>query len=191
MDYNQTKRVVDAAINAAIEELVPSLADRVADNIAGRIRAERKKLDRETWHRKVKETREAFKTYRAMKHSVEEDEILTEDEISELRFQLVSDLMEGRERAERDFFQNAETRERKILSLMRFEKALRVCEEDLECSGSQAEQRAIRVAKMLYINDIPLTVKDVAEIEDEGERAVYKDLNRACELMAGYFVAVF
>ena len=191
MDYNTTKKIIDASIAAAIENIIPSVADKVADKILDSMHREQEKLDSAAWKRKVAETREAFKTYRAMKMSVEEEEEVMEDEISELRFQLVADLMEGRNRTEQSMFQNAKTREQKLLSLMKFEKALAVCEADLEVSGSEAEQRAIRVAKMMHINEVPLSVAEIAELEQEGERAVYKDFNKACELMAGYLVAVF
>ena len=61
-----------------------------------------------------------------------------------------------------------------------------------ECEKSEIEEvmRRYRELSMMYLEDNPYTVQEIAEIENVSDKTVYKDLGIACGIVAVYLLGI-
>ena len=138
---------------------------------------------------KVELTKQELRDYRAVKTKLEE-EVFTEDEVEELRFQYFEDLMgtstalESRAEKKRDteiwaYIMNCD-RIRKI------DKAYEQYREECEKWGSEGAKRRCREIFMLHMSEDVYKVEEIAVAEGVSDKTVYKDIGIAYKKMATY-----
>ena len=179
---SSTKIITDKTL----DEIIRETAERTAASFFKKLLDHEKTAREKKREQIIKRTEDLFKSYRSIKSVIESDDDITAEEIADLRFKLVQDMLSDRNRTENELMDQAKQREARRKHLKRFEKAVDLCESDLLLCGSAAQKRAIRITKEYYMDSEPLSIQDLAAKEVTGERAIYKDFRKAYEMVAGY-----
>lgn len=150
--------------------------------------AYRSQLEKEK-NRYVTETKKLLRAYRMVKRGIEE-EVLTQEEQTELRWAFMQDLVEqpphtGRP-PDRRITEIEMERQENRLKLHRIDTAIRLYEEDCQKTDAEENKRRLRVLKAMYIDEEESTLQAIAEAEKINERTVYKDIEVAARMIAVY-----
>ena len=129
-----------------------------------------------------------------MKATLSEEVEFTEDEKIELRWKFVEDLM-GSSRAivsksEMTVIDSEKKRQENLYCIHCIENAVRLYGEECDKSTSEEGKRRFRELCAMYIDEIPMTVSEIAEMEKVSEKTVYKDLGIACKIIAVYLLGM-
>lgn len=142
---------------------------------------------------KVEKTKEHLEEYRRVKKALEHEEKCSRQEIAELRFKMVKDLMEdieGREgETERRVKKEREKKQEAMYFVTQMERAMEMYREEAEESRNEEEKRRYREIENIYIKN-NMTVREVAEIENVSEKTVYKDLKIAYTILSTYLMTL-
>lgn len=146
-----------------------------------------KRRQRET--DKTEITRKKLKEYRAVKMKVKEKEF-TDDEIPELRFNALEDLMgqvsSSDDRTERKIRSRLDKQLADAIELKNIDTAYKDYKEGCQNWGSEEDQRRCRVIYKMYMSDEIFSVEEIAEEENIAERTVYRDVNLGVAQLASY-----
>lgn len=155
------------------------------------IKAEKKRLKNED---KVKRTKKMLSSYRRLKTTLSEEAEFTEEEKIELRWKFVEDLMGNTQsmitKSERTVVDSEKKRQENLYCIHCIENAVRLYGEECEKSSSEEGKRRYRELRAMYIDEVPMTVIEIAEAENVSEKTVYKDLGIACSIIAVYLLGM-
>ena len=139
---------------------------------------------------KVEITKRKLKNYRPVKKKVG-DEAFSKDELEELRFEYLEDLMgqhglEGRAEKKRDaelwsYILNVD-------SIRKIDKAYEQYRTACEKWGTEDEKRRCREIYMLYMDEKVYRADDIARIECVSRQTVYRDIGIASKKLAAYLL---
>lgn len=154
-------------------------------------KTERKRAKNED---KVKRTKKMLNSYRRMKATLSEEREFTEEEKIELRWKFVQDLMGNTNslisKPEAIIADKEKKRQENLYCIQCIENAVRLYGEECEKTSSEEGKRRYRELCAMYIDDTPLTVQEIAEMEGISEKTVYKDLGIACSIIAVYLLGM-
>lgn len=143
---------------------------------------------------KVRRTKKMLSSYRRMKATLSDEAEFTEDEKIELRWKFVEDLMGNSRsiisRSEQTVADSEKKRQENLYCIHCIENAVRLYGEECDKSTSEEGKRRYRELCAMYIDDIPMTVTEIAEAENVSEKTVYKDLGIACSIIAVYLLGM-
>ncbi len=143
---------------------------------------------------KVRKTKRILSSYRRMKATLSEDTEFTEKEKIELRWRFIEDLMGSPDRqacrSERAAIDSEKKRQENLYCIHCIENAVRSYKEECDRSSNEEYRRRYRELHYMYIAEDPLTVREIAELEDVSEKTVYKDLGIACSIIAVYLLGM-
>lgn len=155
------------------------------------LKTEKKRMRNED---KIKRTKKMLSSYRRIKTTLSEEAEFTEDEKIELRWKFVEDLMGNSKsivtKAERTVIDTEKKRQENLYCIYCIENAVRLYGEECEKSSSEEGKRRYRELCAMYIDETPMTVTEIAEVENVSEKTVYKDLGIACGIMAVYLLGM-
>lgn len=155
-------------------------------------REEKRKEDkkREKSEDPIEITRNLLRNYRTLKASAR-DELFTEDEIEQYRFEFFKDLMESHGSTEEITEIRIKAKQRRkamdLFQLAEIDEAFKKYESDCENKEPEDARRA-RVLFKMYLDDTEWKVEDVAENENISERTVYNDANKATQIFSIYLL---
>ena len=140
---------------------------------------------------KIERTKERLEEYRRVKKALMEETGYTSQEIADIRFQMIKDLMEdieGRESETEKQIKKEEQKKREaIYYISQMDHAIRMYREEADASRNEEEKRRFREIENIYIKH-NMTVREVAEMENVSEKTVYKDLKIAYAILSSYMV---
>lgn len=177
----------------SIVELASSKGSEVAIET---FRKEKEKLQKSIskQHDHVARAKRMLAGYRRVKAALREEEELTVDEIRDLRFNFLKDLMEtpmsDECRTENIVKDKIKSRKKNLYSIHCIEKALELYRAECERSDSEEDKRRFRELYLFYIAEDGKSVVQIAEEENVSEKTVYKDINISCAIMATYMLGV-
>lgn len=155
------------------------------------IKAERKRVKDED---KVRRTKKMLSAYRRMKATLTEETEFTEEEKIELRWKFIEDLMGSANalmiKSEAAAADSEKKRQENLYCIHCIENAIRLYKEECEKSSSQEGKRRFRELCAMYIDEVPLTVQEIAYAENISEKTVYKDIGIACSIVAVYLLGM-
>lgn len=182
--YVMTQEQIDQIAAIAGKEAVSTFREEQA-------KADRKRAREEN---KVRRTKKMLNSYRRIKSTLSDEEEFTEEEKIELRWEFIRDLMgaakETLSKSERVIQDKEKRRQEDLYCIYRIEKATEMYREECEKSGSEEAMRRYRELSMMYLEDNPYTVQEIAEIENISDKTVYKDLGIACGIVAVYLLGI-
>lgn len=182
--YVMTQEQIDQIAAIAGKEAVSTFREEQA-------KADRKRAREEN---KVRRTKKMLNSYRRIKSTLSDEEEFTEEEKIELRWEFIRDLMgaakETLSKSERVIQDKEKRRQEDLYCIYRIEKATEMYREECEKSGSEEAMRRYRELSMMYLEDNPYTVQEIAEIENVSDKTVYKDLGIACGIVAVYLLGI-
>lgn len=179
---SSTKIITDKTL----EEIIRETAEKTAASFYKKLLDHEKTAREKKKENLIKRTEELFRSYRSIKLLIESDDEITPEEIADMRFKLVQDMLTNRTKTENEILEQAKSRETRRKNIERFERAVDLCEKDLTLTGSETRIRAIKYAKAYYMETEPITIEQLAEKEFTSERTVYRSLACAYEMVAGY-----
>lgn len=159
-------------------------------------RAEEKKAEKKRTkdENKVRKTKKMLSSYRRVKATLSEEAEFTEEEKVELRWKFIEDLMGNAKnvvsKAERTIEDTEKRRQEDLYCVHRIEKATDMYREECEKSGSEEAKRRYRELRMMYLDEKPFSVQEIAEVEKVSDKTVYKDLGIACGIVAVYLLGL-
>lgn len=145
---------------------------------------------------KVRQTKKMLSSYRRLKAKLQDDdtEEFTEEEKIELRWKFLEDLMGSAKdvvtKTERTVIDTEKKLQEDRYCLHRIETAIKLYEEECNKTSSEEAKRRYREVYAMYIDDVALTVQEIAEIENVSEKTVYKDIGIACSIIAVYLLGM-
>lgn len=143
---------------------------------------------------KVRKTKKLLSSYRRMKTVLDEETEFSEDEKIELRWKFVEDLMGSANAyvssSDRTIIDSEKKRRENLYCINCIDNAIRLYEEECTKSSSEEAKRRCRELKSMYIDDVPMTVQEIAEVEMISEKTVYKDIWIACSIIAVYLLGM-
>lgn len=205
MDHDEIiKKTVEQTIMAAMpvfEKMLKQATDAAtktgaragAKSAIDTIEKERKKLMREWYDRRLRNTKLLLQNYRPlMEHyenaiydaaSLDEEADLTASEIMELMSQYVYD---------NDLYVESikKSAARTHIIMEHLNKMLGIYETYCEKSTRKDYKRHWRVVKSLYLDPAPATAEQIAKAEYINERTVYKDVDAACEVLTALIFGI-
>lgn len=197
------KKSAEAAVEAAIpifERMLKQATEAAAKTGArtgakaaiDTIEKERKKLMREWYDRRLRNTKMLLQNYRPLMEHYEsavydattlEEEDITAAEIFELMSQYVYD---------NDLYVESikKSAARTHIIMEHLNKMLGIYEVYCQKSKRKDYQRHWRVVKGLYLGPEPVTAEQIAKEEYIDKRTVYKDIDTACEVLTALIFGV-
>ena len=143
---------------------------------------------------KIRRTKKMLSSYRRMKATLSEEAEFTEEEKIELRWKFIEDLMGNAKtivgKSEQTVIDNEKKRQENLYCIHCIDNAVRLYREECEKSTSEEGKRRYREMYAMYIDETPMTVTEIAEVENVSEKTVYKDLGIACGIMAVYLLGM-
>ena len=178
------------------QEQINQIAAVAGEEAVKRFRAEQVKSDkkRAREENKVKKTKKMLSSYRRIKATLSDEAEFTEEEQIELRWKFIQDLMgsvrETVSRSERTIKDEEKRRQEDLYCIYRIEKATEMYREECEKSGSEEAKRRYRELSMMYLEEKQYSVQEISEVENVSDKTVYKDLGRACGIVAVYLLGI-
>lgn len=176
------------------QEQLNSIAAIAADKAVEAYRSEEQKTQKRRDNENVRVTKRKLQSYRRVKASLAETEAFTEDEKIELRWAFVNDLMgcdfTGILRADDRIKAIENKRKRDSFEIYIIDRAMSLYKAEVEKSSNEEARRRYRVICAMYITDEPMTVEEIAEIENVSEKTVYRDIGLACKIIAVYLLGM-
>lgn len=152
---------------------------------------DKEKKKREKENDKVAVTKKRLREYRAVKAKISEREI-SEEEIPELRFEALRDLMgeitSSDSRTENKIRSRLNKQLSDTLELKSLEKAFNEYEEGCRMYGTKEDVRRCNVIYKMYLSDTPYTAEEIAEMENITERTVYRDVSLGVVQLSSYLL---
>lgn len=143
---------------------------------------------------KVKRCKKMLSSYRRMKATLSEEVEFTEEEKIELRWKFVEDLMGSSKaivsRSEMTVIDTEKKRQENLYCIHCIENAVRLYGEECDKSTSEEGKRRFRELCAMYIDEVPMSVSEIAEKENVSEKTVYKDIGIACKIIAVYLLGM-
>ena len=143
---------------------------------------------------KVLRTKKLLSAYRRSKKRLQEEVKFTEEEEIEYRWKFIEDLMgnvkSSVSKSERIIQDKEKNRQEELYSIKRIENAVRLYEEECTKSTSEEGKRRFRILKAMYIDEVEMTVPEIAELENVCEKTVYRDIGIACKIMSVYLLGM-
>lgn len=176
------------------QEQLSSIAEMAAEKAVESYRAEEKKIQKKRDNESVRITKQKLAAYRRLKASLAETEEFTDDEKIELRWAFVKDLMgSGLEvigRAENRIRSVENRRKRESFEVQLIEKAMDLYRKEAEKSTTEEEKRRYRELYAAYIDEVPMSIKEIADTERISEKIVYRDLGIATQILSVYLLGM-
>lgn len=138
---------------------------------------------------KVEITKRKLKEYRTVKERLKE-EIFSADEIEEMTFEYLEELMGKTKSAEGKIEKKIEAEEwKRVLdndTIRKIDAAYAKYKNKCEKYGNNEAKRRCRELYMMYLDEKIYTTQEIACIENISDKTVYKDLGIACRMLATY-----
>lgn len=142
----------------------------------------------------VRKTKHLLVAYRRLKRKLNDEMVFTEDEMIDLRWKFLEDLMGTARsvitRSETYVITSEMQRKKDMYNVQSIEHAAKLFREEADQSPSAEFRRRYREMYDMYLSDVETTIQQIAENECISEKTVYKDLNIACQTMATYLIGV-
>lgn len=140
---------------------------------------------------KVEITKQRLRDYRAVKEKLA-NETYTKEELVELRFKYLEDLMGSvkvdKTRTEAKIEAELRLHVRNADAVEKLDHAYEMYQSECEKWGTDDEKRRCREIYMLYMDETVYKVDDIAEIENVSTQTVYRDIGIASKRMATYLL---
>lgn len=176
------------------QEQLNGIAEMAAEKAVEVYRAEEKKIQKRRDNESVRVTKQKLSAYRRLKASLADTEEFTDDEKIELRWAFVKDLMgsglEVVEKAENRIRSVENRRKRESFEIQLIEKAMDLYRKEVERSATDEEKRRYRELYAMYIDEVPMSIKEIAEMERISEKIVYRDLGIATQIVSVYLLGM-
>ena len=151
---------------------------------------EHEKAEKERQSRVLNSAKILVTNYRRFKKMCEAS-VYDKDTTNELDLKEIIEMMSGKFR--NDDFEVLSIKEKVLrtrLIMDHVDTMLKVYENQCNASPDPEETRRFRVIKCLYLNDEPMTVRDVSEAESITISTVYRDCDRAFRKLAILFFGI-
>ena len=176
------------------QEQLNSIAAIAADKAVEAYRSEEQKSQKRRENESVRVTKRKLQSYRRVKASLSETEVFTEDEKIELRWKFVEDLMgcgtEYIAKADERIKSVENKRRRDSFEIQTIDRAMALYKAEVDKSPNEEIQRRYRVVYAMYIDDEPMSVEEIAAIENVSEKTVYRDIGIACKIISIYLLGM-
>lgn len=142
---------------------------------------------------KVRKTKKMLSSYRRIKATLSEEMDFTKEEQIELRWKFIQDFMgtvRETNKSERVIRDLEKKRQEDLYCIYRIEKAIEMYRKECENSGNEEAKRRYRELSMMYLEDREYTIEEISDAEKVSDKAVYKDLNIACGIIAIYLFGI-
>lgn len=176
------------------QEQLNSMAAIAAEKAVEAYRSEERKTRRRRENVKARATKKKLQSYRRAKASIAETEEFTDEEKIELRWAFVRDLMgsdfDGIAKAEDRIKSVENMRRRNMFDVQMIDKAMGLYRREAENSTNEEFRRRYRELHAMHIDDNPMTITEISEIEKISEKIVYRDLGIAYDILAVYLLGM-
>lgn len=185
-----SKEILDQITETAAKiatELATEIATEKAIDIYSK---QREREEKEKFDRRLSNTRLLLEHYRDFSDYGDKAIYRIYEELDEDTIDII-EMMEGR-RSDKDSrvesIEKGVMRTRAIMSHVN--AMLEVYKKSCEASPYPEERRRCRVIDGLYLQKVPVSVQEIAEIECINERTVYKDVNAACKRLTALIFGI-
>lgn len=143
---------------------------------------------------KVRRTKNMLRSYRRIKATLSDEAEFTEEEQIELRWKFIQDLMGNANeiigKSERVIKDTEKRRREDMYCIYRIDRAVEMYRKECEESGNVEAKRRYRELCMMYLEEKPHDVQEIAAIEQVSDKTVYKDLGIACGIVTVYLLGI-
>ena len=175
------------------QDELEALIERAAEaGVQAYKKAENKARDKNT-NRNLHNTKKLLESYRSLKNDLQHSDYETPEAQLELRFKCVEDLMNpGETSTDSLMAKEIERLQENAWRKRQLERALDLLKEDCEKRNLKEPEamRKYRIIMALYIQDDPVDVPTLADMESVTERTVYRDVSDACKMLAPYLFSI-
>lgn len=176
------------------QEQLNDIAAIAAEKAVQVYRSEEGRARRKAENANARITRKKLESYRRVKTSLSEPYEFTDNEKIELRWKFVRDLMgsdfNGVEKAEDRIRTIENKRRRDSFEIQMIDRALALYGKEAKSTSNEEFARRYRELRALFIDDPPMTAKEVADAEGISEKTVYHDIGIACNVMSAYLLGM-
>ena len=165
-------------------------AQKAIEVYRGLAEAEDRKRARE--ESKARKAKRLLASYRRIKATLDDTVMFTEDEMMELGWKFLQDLMGSADsvvtKTEAEISAMEAKRRQDMYGVQCVERAVEYYRKECEKSGNQENMRRYREVWALYMQERPATIEEVAQLENVSKNTVYRDLDIACEAISIYML---
>lgn len=176
------------------QELLTTIAEIASNSAISFYKEETRKAEKQRKSNQIKKIKEQLAGYRRIKKALEDEKEFTETEKAEYRWKFVEDLMGNANgytsRSERIIADEEKRRQENLYSMYRIESAIKLYKEECNLSSNEEDKRRFRAIQAMYMDDVPMTVEEIAESENVSEKTVYRDLGIAYQILAIYLYGI-
>lgn len=179
-------------IKSIIEQTAARTAEETEKRVVKAIEERRRKAEKEKAKKEdeAEQLKQRLKKYRAVKGRLAE-EMFSPEELDEMEHEYFEELM-GKNRSiesrvERMIEDEKVKRVKESFEIWELDTAFRRYEKACEQSGTWEDRRRCRELFMMYMDEKPYSVNEIAEVENISDKTVYKDVKIACEQMAPHY----
>lgn len=175
------------------QDELEALIDRAAEaGVQAYKKAESKARDKNV-NRNLHNTKKLLESYRSLKNDLQHSDYEAPEAQLELRFKCVEDLMNpGETSTDNLMAKEIERLQENAWRKRQIERALDLLKEDCESRKLKEPEamRKYRIIMALYIQDDPVDVLTLADMEAVTERTVYRDVSDACKMLTPYLFSI-
>lgn len=143
---------------------------------------------------KSKQAKKMLTSYRRLKSTIQDEMTLTPDEMVELRWKFLEDLMGSAinivPRTERQIADIETKRKQDMYTVQCIDRAVELYRKECEASPYSEDIRRYWEMHAMYISADQKTISEIASDENVSEKTVYKDLNIACDAISVYLLGI-
>lgn len=142
---------------------------------------------------KKKKTKQLLSSYRRIKNQIDTGYNFTEAEKAEYRWKFVEDLMGDAERpskSERIIADEERKRQESLYTLHWLENALVLYKNECDLAINEEERRRYRIIKRMYLENSPMTIDEIADMENISRRTAFRDIDTAVNILAIYLFGI-
>ena len=176
------------------KEQIAAIASIATEKAIEAYRSEELRTQKRRENENVRITKKKLQSYRRVKASLCETEEFTEEEKIELRWAFIKDLMgsdfNGIQKADDRIHSVENKRKRDSFEIQSIDRAIGLYRKEVEQSGNEEFKRRFRELYAMYIDDVAVTVEQIAEMEKVSEKTVYRDLGIGCKVVAVYLLGM-
>ena len=169
-----------------IEELIDKTVTRY---ISEKQKADKKLIYK---HSKGYKVRALLQSYRSLKIAIANEKALTVEEMKDLRFKFISDLMDinvcDEGHTERLIKAQHLRMKERVYTVNAIEKAMEIYKRECENSPNELDIRKYKALDMLYICEERRSIQEIAEELYTSDKTVYRIAAIACDELAIYLL---
>lgn len=152
------------------------------------LEAEKKKNQKTRYDRRLRNTKLLLRNYRVFKEHVD-NAVFDMEKLEEKALDILDVLWSGQSG---DLFVESikESSVRTKIIMTHIEEMLKIYSAYCSISKKIEDKRRYRIIYAMYIQEIPEPVRNISEREKIDKRTVYKDVDAACETLAGLIFGV-